>query len=165
MNISDNKYLTIVENILSNDEFNKIKTIEHHGTSRYDHSLRVSYFSYKITKLLHLDYEDVARAGLLHDFFLNENDRSFKDKFISYFIHPKYATINAINNFELTDKEINIINSHMFPVYYTLPKYAESWIVSMVDKIVGAYEFSLKYQYKFSYLMNLFVLFILKNIK
>ena len=72
MNINDDNYLSIVGNILSNEEFNKIKKVEHHGTTRFDHSLRVSYFSYKISKFIHLDYEATARAGLLHDFFLSK---------------------------------------------------------------------------------------------
>jgi len=165
MNIKDNYYLQIVENILTNAEFNKIKEIEHHGTSRFTHSLRVSYISYKISKLLHLDYNDVARAGLLHDFFLSEEDRTFKDRFISTFTHPKYAVAYATNYFDLNAKEINIIESHMFPIYRSLPKYAESWIVSLVDKIVGTYEFGLTFKYKFSYATNLFLLLILNNLK
>ena len=61
----------IVNHILNNEEFLKIKKIEHHGISRYEHSMKVSYYSYKIAKALRLDYEQVARGGLLHDFFLN----------------------------------------------------------------------------------------------
>ena len=44
---NDTMYIEIVNNILNNDEFNKIKEIEHHGISRLDHSLKVSYYSYK----------------------------------------------------------------------------------------------------------------------
>ena len=57
--------MNIVGNILDNEEFNQIKRIEHHGTTRFEHSVRVSYYSYKISKLLHLDYVETARAGLL----------------------------------------------------------------------------------------------------
>lgn len=165
MYINDEYYLKLVENILSNDEFNKIKDIEHHGTTRYNHSLRVSYFSYKITKLCHLDYEDVARAGLLHDFFLSSENRTSKERFLSTFTHPKYAVETSLNHFNLSEKEVDIIKSHMFPIYYQIPKYAESWIVSLVDKIVGAYEFSLKFKCKFSYVANLFIIIILNNLK
>ena len=38
----DNSYKRIVGNILQNEEFNKIKNIEHHGITRFDHSLKVS---------------------------------------------------------------------------------------------------------------------------
>ena len=79
---NDLRYRKIVKNILDNEEFNKIKNIEHHGITRYDHSLKVSYYSYKIAKTLKLDYRQVARGGLLHDFFLSGEDRTFKDKFL-----------------------------------------------------------------------------------
>ena len=52
---SDTKFFSIVNDILENDEFNKIKTIEHHGTTRYNHSLRVSYYSYKLAKFFKLN--------------------------------------------------------------------------------------------------------------
>ncbi len=91
----DKNYINIVDNILDNEEFNKIKTIEHHGTTRFDHSVRVSYYSYKLAKMFRLDYKEVARAGLLHDFFLSDEDRNVKDRFISTFTHPKKAVENS----------------------------------------------------------------------
>ena len=163
--MDDKKYLNIVKDILSNEEFNEIKKIEHHGTTRFDHSLRVSYYSYKISKTLRLDYEVVARAGLLHDFFISEEERSFKDKFISTFIHPKEAVENSIRVFDVNEKEVDIIRSHMFPIYKALPKYAESWIVSLVDKVVGTYEFSKKFSYKLTYATNLFIILLLRDLK
>ena len=72
----DENYYCIVEDILENDEFNKLETIEHHGTNRLTHSKRVSYYSYEICKKLHIDYIAAARAGLLHDFFISENERT-----------------------------------------------------------------------------------------
>lgn len=164
-NFQDKYYQRIVENILANEEFDKLKYIEHHGTTRFDHSMRVSYYSYKVAKMLKLSDREVARAGLLHDFFLSDMERTSKDKFISTFVHPKYATENATQHFKLSDKEVDIIKSHMFPIYTAIPKYAESWIVSTVDKIVGAYEFSLQFRHKFSYAFNIYILFLINIIK
>ncbi len=161
----DTYYINIVRDILDNEEFNKIKYIEHHGTTRFEHSMRVAYFSYKISKSLRLDYKEVARAGLLHDFFLSDMERTTKDKFISTFTHPKYAVETASKYFELSDKEVDIIKSHMFPLYTSIPKYAESWIVSLVDKTVGAFEFMLQFRHKFSYAFNMYILFIINVIK
>ena len=160
--IKDKNYLNIVSNILQNENFKKIDNIEHHGISRLEHSLRVSYYSYKITKLLKLDYIDTAKGGLLHDFFMSDEDRSIVDKFISTFTHPKLAVETSLKYFTLTKKEENIIHSHMFPIYFSLPKYTEAWIVSMVDKVVGSYEFSLKYKCKLAYFVNTY-LFIFLN--
>ena len=164
----DSEYQFIINNILENDEFQKLNNIKHHNTTRMNHSLKVSYYSYKIAKSLRLDYKDVARGGLLHDFYINEirNCDKIKDKILLFSTkHPNEALINASNNFELSEKEVNIIQSHMFPVDYRIPKYAESWIVSLVDKVLSFGEFSKRFSYKLGYIFNLYLLFILNTIK
>ena len=161
----DLQYMSIVNNILDNDEFLKIKQIEHHGISRYDHSIKVSYYSYKIAKALHLDYEQTAVGGLLHDFFLSPEDRTQKDRMKSVFTHPKHAVEMAKSQFELTKKEEDMIRSHMFPINLSVPKYGESWIVSMVDKCVATNEFAVKFRFRLKYAYNLFLLFAISIMK
>lgn len=161
----DLEFMRIVNNILENKEFNKIKTIEHHGVSRFDHSMRVAYYSYKVAKAMHLDYVQTARGGLLHDFFLSPEDRTSKDRFISTFIHPKKALKTAKTHFDLSRKEEDMIRSHMFPINPSVPKYAESWIVSMVDKAVAAEELSLKFKFKIKYAYSLLMLFMFNFIR
>ena len=53
----------------------------------------------------------------------------------------------------------------MFPIDYKVPKYAESWIVSIVDKAVSFTEFSKKFAYSLTYALNLYLLFILNVLK
>lgn len=161
----DMEYKNIVNHILNNNKFNEIKKIEHHGTSRFEHSLKVSYYSYKIAKCLKLDSDEVARGGLLHDFFLSDEDRTTKDRVISTFVHPKKAVENAEEQFSISDKERDIIKTHMFPVNLSLPKYTESWIVNFVDKVVGFSEFCHKFGYKLAYVANVYLLFLINNIK
>ena len=161
----DLQYMSIVNNILDNDEFLKIRQIEHHGISRYDHSLKVSYYSYKIAKVLHLDYEQTAVGGLLHDFFLSPENRTQKERLKSVFTHPKQAVAMARTQFELTKKEEDMIRSHMFPINLSVPKYAESWIVSLVDKCVATNEFAIKFRFRLKYAYNLFLLFAISFIK
>lgn len=161
----DVEYLKIVNHILDNEEFNKIKNIEHHGVTRYEHSMRVSYYSYKVSKMLKLNYKDVATGGLLHDFFLSDEDRNKKDRLLSTFTHPKKAVVNASNQFNLSTKEKDIIRTHMFPINLSVPKYAESWVVSVVDKVVGSYEFTRKLGYKLVYAANVLMIFLLNGIK
>lgn len=156
--IYDNNYNTIVEDILNNKEFNKIKYIEHHGITRYDHCLRVSYYSYKISKKLGFKYEEVARGSLLHDFFLSDTNRSIKYKLLSTFTHSKKALNKSLEYFSLSKLEQNIIKSHMFPINISIPRYKESFLVSTIDKVVAIYEFTLKFSSKFRYAINIFVL-------
>lgn len=161
----DEKYYSIIEDILKNDEFKRLNNIEHHGITRYEHSVKVSYVSYKICKLLNLDYIDAARAGLLHDFFMSKEDRTFKEKFISTFVHPKIAVDNSIRVFGVNGREYDIIRSHMFPFTTSIPKYAESWAVIFADKTIGSFEFLKKFSYQFNYATNLFIIFILNYLK
>ena len=165
---NDKEYLSIIDNILENNDFQKLKNIKHHNTTRLKHSLKVSYYSYRIAKILKLDYRDVARGGLLHDFYEEEISKcnKIKDKVLLFSTkHSNDALINASNNFELSEKEANIIKSHMFPVDYRIPKYAESWIVSLVDKVLSFGEVSKRFSSKLGYLSNLYLLFILNIIK
>jgi uncharacterized protein len=164
---NDEEYLYIIKNIMANEEFKKIDNIKHHNTTRLDHSLKVSYYSYKIAKTLRLDYEEVARGGLLHDFYIDRiaECRKIKDKIKLFSTkHPKDAVNNSLNNFSLSEKEINIIETHMFPVDYRIPKYAESWVVSLVDKILSIDEFSKKFGHKIAYVSNFYLIFILNFI-
>lgn len=166
--IKDQEYLFIINNIVKNKEFIKLDNIKHHNTTRLEHSMKVSYYSYKIAKCLKLDYQDVARGGLLHDFYTEEISecKKIRDKVKLFSVkHPKDAVNNSSIYFDLSEKEKNIIETHMFPVDYKIPKYAESWIVSLVDKVLSFGEFSKKFSYKFSYVMNLYLLFILNIIK
>jgi uncharacterized protein len=149
-NIEDKQYKMIIDYILQDKEFNKIGTSFHHGTDRLTHSLKVSYYSYLVTRKLGLDYETTATAGLLHDFFITENDKSFIESTKSLFSHAKIASNNAINQFGISEKEKNIIETHMFPINIKPPKFIEGWIVSMVDKSVGLCEFGVKFRYAIS---------------
>lgn len=135
---SNEEFEKLIHPILNNQEFLKTRDKKHHGITRYDHLLRVSYYSYIITKVLHLNYKETTRAALLHDFFIDEteNDSSFK----ALQKHPKYALENAKKYYSLTDREEDIIKTHMFPVTLTPPKYLESWIVDLVDDVAGIYE-------------------------
>ena len=135
----DIEYMEIVSEILKNREFNKLKDFTHHKTTRMEHSKRVAYLSYRICKKLNLDYVSAARGGLLHDFFLNKyNTKNSRKLLIS---HPSIALNNAKKHFVLSDKEKNIIKCHMFPVSISVfPKYRESVVVSLVDKVMWFYE-------------------------
>lgn len=128
----------IIEPILNNQEFLKTKEKAHHGITRYEHLVRVSYYSYLISKILRLNYKETARAALLHDFFIDEaNDDS---RIGALQKHPEYALQNAKKYYNLSDREEDIIKTHMFPVTFTPPKYLESWIVDLVDDVAGIYE-------------------------
>ena len=140
-NIDQTEYYKIVKEILENEEFLKRKEYEHHfNESVYDHVLRVSFDCYQIGKRFKLDYKSLAIAGLLHDFYDKPWQNSFeKTKFLKKhgFVHAEEARVNAIKYFSnlVTEKIGSMIKTHMFPLNIKLPKYKESWILTLVDKV------------------------------
>ena len=135
------EYLNLVDDILNNKVFSRLSNYKHHGGNRKEHCIRVSYYSYKLAKKLNLDYKQVARAGLLHDFFLVDYKHAcFKEKVGLLFNHSKIALDNSKKFFKISKKEQNIIVSHMFPIRLFYPKSRESILVNFVDKSLAIYE-------------------------
>lgn len=165
--IKDKKYKNIIKPIIRDSEFKKTYYIEHHGISRMEHMMKISYYSYNIAKKLNMDYEAVARGALLHDFYLDGDERGKGKKFFDTFSHPKKALKTADDNFKLNEKEKNIIVSHMFPIYPALPKCRESVLVNVVDKVIGGYELirraGCNFKYKLGCFYVLLFLLISKN--
>lgn len=157
----DKKYKELVKDILRNSEFKKLYNIEHHGISRWEHLNKISYYSYLIAKKLRMDYKSVARGALLHDFYLDGDSRSNKEKFIDTFTHPKKALTTSSQIFDLNEMEKNIIISHMFPIYPAIPRYKESILVDIVDKVIGLKEMMMEYHYKFRYQFNYTFIFLI----
>lgn len=159
--ISNNKdYNNEIKDIVEDEDFDKIKTIVHHGTSRLNHSLRVSYLSYKLAKRFKCDSKVAAQAGLLHDFFFEKEGNNIKG-FKLIFNHPKIARENARHLFNVDDKVQNVIETHMFPFCLSLPASKEAWIVSTIDKVVATSEFTSKFKTQ----LTLWALFIINFIK
>ena len=134
------EFINIIKDLLNNEkvlEMDKYK--QHFDTTCFKHCLEVSYISYIICKKLGLDYVSVARGGMLHDLFLYDwrlphDNYGVKGKHA--FSHPTIALMNASKIFDLNDIEKDIILNHMWPVtIYRLPKYKETWIVTVVDKL------------------------------
>lgn len=143
---NDAEYMSIVEDLLTNEKLLKLDQITHHHyTTRLIHSFFVSYTSYKLAKSLNLDYVATARAGLLHDFFLEERDEIQELGLGSHnCAHPKIALKNAEKIADLNQKERDIILKHMFltTTRSGIPKFKESFIVTFVDKYCALIEVS-----------------------
>lgn len=156
----DKQYFNIVNYILESDIFNGIEAFSHHGTNRLKHSMRVSYYSYIVAKSLRLDYKAAAVSGLLHDFYLCDDDKGFIKYLKFQNKHPKIAAANAITYFKVSKKEKNIIETHMWP-FNKPSRYLEGWIVSLVDKGTAIYEYSAKFNHQ----LALWLLSLIRIIK
>ncbi|MCI8273381.1 MAG: HD domain-containing protein [Clostridia bacterium] len=132
------EFYNITKKLLSNNLVQEMKKYrQHYSTSCYEHCVEVAYWSYLFCKKYNLDYIAVARAGLLHDLFLYDWRHSSKDLDEWHaFAHPKIALKNAHSICHLSEKEQDIIVKHMWPVtLFQLPKYKESYIITVTDKL------------------------------
>jgi uncharacterized protein len=146
MNENFELYCEIAKEIIFHSKFESQKNYFHHKTSLYEHAISVSYYSFLIAKKLKFDVRSVVRGALLHDFFLydwrKEGRRIRKKLFKKHgFTHAKTAYQNAIEYFELNEKEKDIILKHMFPLNIKPPIYKESWLVNLVDNFVTFKEY------------------------
>lgn len=139
---NDKEYVALVADLLRQPAVQKLANYtQHHHSDRLQHSIAVSYDSYRIAKQLHLDYVSTARAGLLHDLFYYDWRTTKFDLGTHAFIHPRVALRNAEKLTRLNSKERDIILKHMFGATLAVPKYAESLIVSLVDDYEAEHEF------------------------
>ena len=138
---------SIAEEMLSNQKFLRLSHESHHGITRLDHSLNVAKKVYKYAIKFNLDYISATRGALVHDFFTNAEFLS-NHGLIQGVVHPDIALANAKGEFEINDKEANMIESHMFPLSVVTPKSKEAWLLTGVDKLQAIYEYA---SYRFNY--------------
>ena len=150
----------IINDIANHPRFLDLKQELHHGISRYEHSLRVAKLTYHIAKMFHLDYERMTRAALLHDFFTENDVYGYTEKEI-FKTHPKIALKNASMYFDLDERQKEMIETHMFPICDKIPRYKESYIMTLVDKAVAAHEM---YRYKAALTMGIWMIFLFNMI-
>lgn len=137
----DIEYKDHISNIIKEDIFWSMDNyIQHGNITCLEHSLIVSYKSYKICKKLGLNHRSVARGGLLHDFFLYDWHIKDRQRKLHGFYHPHMALKNARERFDINPIEADIIVKHMWPLTVTLPLYKESLIVAFVDKYCALIE-------------------------
>lgn len=135
----------LVNDIMHHEQFVKLKDFHHHTTSIYDHVMRVAFLSYGVSRLLRLNYHASARGGLLHDFFLYDwRTRKTNDvhRSLHGHQHPHIALENARKHFSVNEVEADIIVKHMYPKTRSLPRYKESFLVSLMDKVATLYEYT-----------------------
>lgn len=116
--------------------------IQHGDTTVYQHCLAVAYLSYWIVRKYNLEVhlKELIRGALLHDYFLYDWHEKMAGHNFHGFTHPGRALRNACEDFQLTRIEKDVIRKHMFPLTPVPPRYRETAIVCMADKICSVYE-------------------------
>ncbi|MGI5893836.1 MAG: HD domain-containing protein [Candidatus Merdivicinus sp.] len=116
--------------------------IQHGNVSVLEHSIHVAYLSLWLAYALRLEINTRAllRGALLHDYFLYDWHIPDPSHRLHGFRHAKFALKNAMRDFSLGKTECDIIARHMFPLNLTPPKYRESILVCLADKICAVCE-------------------------
>ena len=141
MNQYMHEFSQLTQELLDAKEVRSMGQWRHHGkVTCLDHSLFVAYSSYRCARLLRLDRTAAARGGLLHDLYLYDSHDKSAHPGWQCFDHPRAAARNAEKLTPLTDKERNIILSHMWPLGGPLPRSREAWLVDLVDTVCAALE-------------------------
>ena len=130
----DKEYMAEVGHLIQHPKLQKLKEIPHHiHSNRLEHSIHVSYISYRISKKMGWDTKSTARGALLHDLFYYDW-RQVKFNKSHAWVHPRIAVRNAKKITSLNKKEEDIILKHMWGLTLAPPRYKESFLVTMVDK-------------------------------
>ena len=130
-------------NILASDGMlSERQFIQHGGVSGNEHSLDVARLCVRMAEKLpfRVDERSLVRGALLHDYFLYDWHVPDKSHRFHGFIHAARAERNAERDFGLNRIERNMIRAHMFPMNLTLPRYRESVILCLADKICATRE-------------------------
>lgn len=139
--MNQSAYLDCVSDLLETRQVNDMKRWRHHfSVTTYEHSLFVSYVAFRMARRLGRDCRMTARMGLLHDLYLYDSHDRSAHPGNQCFDHPEAALRNAAQLVELSDKECNIIASHMWPLAKTMPHSAEALIVNAADKVCATME-------------------------
>ncbi len=139
-------YYDCIRDIINSGELEQLKDITHHiSTTRFQHCLNVSYYSYIVCKKFRLNARSAARAGLLHDLFYYDRKEYNAMREKGQFSHSRMHSVIALRNAEqltdITPLERDIIEKHMFPMTIKLPKYKESYVITIIDKYCAVLEF------------------------
>lgn len=129
--------------ILASEGMQSEKQYRQHGTtSVFEHSVRVACLGVCIAALLHIKTNErsLVRGALLHDYFMYDWHIPDRGHRLHGFTHAARALENAVRDFDTDRIERNIIARHMFPLNLTPPRYIESIIVCIADKICAACE-------------------------
>ena len=142
----NSEYYSCVRDLLTCGDVMSLGEYRHHiGTSRLQHSLNVSYYNFRLCRLFHLDARAAARAGLLHDLFFYDRKTHKKIRNGHCAEHANIALYNASMRFSISELEGDMILNHMWPMTPRLPRHAETYVITLVDKFCASAELAVHF--------------------
>lgn len=144
--LTNNSYYDCIKDIIGCEQLSRLKSITHHVcTTRFQHCVNVSYYSYIVCRMFRLNARSAARAGLLHDLFYYDRKEYNSTKQKWQVSHSKHHSMEAASNASevtaITRLEKDMIEKHMWPATGPMPKYKETYIITIIDKYCAVLEF------------------------
>lgn len=132
----------LTEELLSDRRVQRMNSFIQHGrVTTYRHCVAVALLCYAFSRRspIRIDNSLLLRAAILHDYYLYDwhthNDR------LHGFHHPSIAAKNARKDFCISQKEADMIRSHMWPLtLLAVPRSREALLLCLADKICSSYE-------------------------
>lgn len=141
----------LISEMLENDHYMALKEFSHHDEEDIvSYNIQVARMSYRIAKLTGADVVSTTRGAMLHDFF-HYDWKEYKQGVFDFRHtrnHPIISYENAKEHFGVNVIEADIILKHMFPLTIAPPKYVESYIVTLSDKVVATRNFLTAFKLK-----------------
>ena len=116
--------------------------MQHGDTTVRQHCIHVAHTAYYLAWRFNwkVNEDDLIRGALLHDYFLYDwHENNWPNKIHGY-THPGKALKNAEQDFDLSNRERDMIRHHMFPLTIFPPRTKEGWILCLADKICATGE-------------------------
>ena len=115
----------------------------HRGSNVYLHTFKLvkKVMKKAVKSCKNLDLENLLVATILHDYYLY-NWRIMKDRPQCHAKHhPGVAAKNAKRDFNISDKAVNMMVTHMWPFNFkNPPKGREAWLLNKADTWVAFVE-------------------------
>lgn len=140
------EYLDSVADLLEIDSVRQLEyCYQHLNTTRLQHCINVSYYTFLLCRKLNLDYISAARAGLLHDlYFYDWKKQEQPCEGRHSCVHPKIALATAKEITNVNRIMEDAIVHHMWPMSIHMPKTKEGWVLQAVDKYCAMTEIMLQ---------------------
>lgn len=117
---------------------------QHHGSNTLRHCIAVAKRSYELAERFgwDIDEKELVRSAMLHDYYLYKIKEEGLSAFKHGTSHPLIAIRNANKDFGLSEKEMNDIRSHMWPLTFRHPpRSKEAALLCLADKDIAIREF------------------------
>lgn len=133
-----NPFVQIVKSLLRKPRVQKLRIFSSHRLedptptkNRLNHSIRIAYIAYKLSKLFGQDPSYCARAGMLHDIGYAAVTPEFTQTHV--FDHA-LAGVHLLKPTKEPEMVLEAVRTHMFPIG-PVPKTVFSFVIWFADKL------------------------------